>query len=84
MKEIVIGNCFAGEPVSVALIGSVVNSAYMRRGTEAFLAQSPSTQYRVVDPAFPGGIGAVLMALKRRGIDDDVLAALTAHETASP
>ncbi|MBC7806031.1 MAG: ATPase [Akkermansiaceae bacterium] len=73
-----VGNGFAGETVSVALIGSVVNSGYMKRGVRHTLTASTAKRYHIIDAAFPAEIGAILMALTRYGvpIDDAIIGAL--------
>lgn len=73
-----LGNCFAGETVSIALIGGVVHSAYMRQAIEIILAQDTQKRFQIVEAAYSSEAGAVLMALTRHGvvIDASVLSAL--------
>ena len=73
-----LGNCFTSEIVSVALIGSVVQSEYLKKRIEYALAKSLNKHYQIVDAAFPSEVGAVLMALRRHEIviDDKVLSTL--------
>ena len=76
-----LGNCFTSQTVSVALIGSVVESDYMEQGIQQALAKSGPRRYQIVEAAFPSEVGAVLMALTRHGIalDEAVLSALKAN-----
>lgn len=66
-----LGNCFTSETVSIAFIGSVVNSNYVRQGIANALAKSVTRQYRIVGAAFSSEVGAVLMALSRHGVAID-------------
>ncbi len=63
-----LGNCFAGETVSVALIGGVVNSAAMRQAVEIVLTQDAHKHFQIVEAAYSSEAGAVLMALARQGV----------------
>lgn len=73
-----VGNGFASETVSVALIGSVINSNYIKQGVRRTLAESTTKRYQILETAFPAEIGAVLMALSRHGvpIDDAIICTL--------
>ena len=76
-----VGSCFASDSVSVALIGGVAQSVYMRQSIGAALAKSADKRYQIVESALSSEAGAVLMALARHGvtIDDTVIAALKAN-----
>ncbi|MDQ2731814.1 MAG: ATPase, partial [Armatimonadota bacterium] len=66
-----VGACFAARTVRVALVGGVVKSDYMQGAVARVLAKSREVQYQLVEPAFPGEIGAVLMALEQQNVAMD-------------
>lgn len=63
-----VGGCFEGEAVSVALIGSLIRSHYLQAAIARTLAQSQTKRFYIVEPAFSSEIGAALMALQLLGI----------------
>ncbi len=73
-----LGHCFAGDTVNVALIGGVVHSAYMQQAVAFVLERGAQKRLQIVEAAYTGEAGAVLMALRRRGIviDAPLLGAL--------
>lgn len=75
---------FAKPEVSVALIGSVVNSEYIRQEMAFRLAAGANRAYRFVQPAFSPVAGAVLLAMRQLNlpIDEPLLHRLGLHENA--
>ena len=67
-----VGTCFAGEIVEIALIGGVVRSPYIQQAVTHALAADSDGKFVPVEPAFPPEIGAALMALERHGVVCDV------------
>jgi glucosamine kinase len=68
-----VGRCFAGANVSVVLSGSTVRSEIMTRLVSDYLAQSATKAYTIQEPQHSPLTGAVLMALRRCGVDLDSL-----------
>ena len=63
-----VGGCFAGDAVSVALIGGMVRSPYMQDAMERALGKSTGKrydikEYNIVEPVACGEAGAARMAL---------------------
>ena len=58
-----IGGCFAGNAVSVALIGGMIRSPYMQAAVARALSKSAGGRYTIVEPAASGEAGAARMAL---------------------
>ena len=73
-----VGSCFAGEVVSVALIGSLIRSAYLQAAIAERLSQSAGRHYQIEEPVFSSEIGAALMAMQLIGgeVTAEVCAAL--------
>lgn len=67
-----VGTCFAGGTVEIALIGGAVRNAYMQQAVAHALAADPDRCFVIVEPAFSPKIGAALMALERHGVALDV------------
>jgi hypothetical protein len=63
-----VGACFPGETVLLALAGSAIRAPAMRQELEQALARKANRSYRLVEPALSSVHGAVLMALERCGI----------------
>ena len=70
--------------VKIALIGSVANSAYIKRQISERLAADAVLRYEIKDPRFSPVAGAVLLALKEAGIPAtaEVLRNMGAHPRA--
>ncbi|MGG1514235.1 BadF/BadG/BcrA/BcrD ATPase family protein [Paenibacillus oryzisoli] len=60
---------FAEPEVKVALVGSVVNSAYFGEQLALRMEQGNRKKLRLTAPAFSPAAGAVLMALKELGVE---------------
>ncbi|MDF2724678.1 MAG: ATPase [Paenibacillus sp.] len=84
-----LGTYFAGEDVSVACIGSVINSAYMMQQFQASCASHDGHADRkrisVIEPMLSPVAGAVLMAYKQLGLtwDEATVSRLLNHEKAA-
>lgn len=63
-----LASYFERPEVKVALIGSVVTSAYFRESLAVKFDQGIQRSYQLVEPAFPPVIGAVLLSFKELGI----------------
>jgi glucosamine kinase len=63
-----VGACFESDTVPVALIGSVVNSIYIRNALGEILNKKANKGYTLVEPALPAVLGAVVMAMELKGI----------------
>ncbi len=74
----VVASAFASGAVRVALIGSVINSAYVRQTLVEILERKVDRSYPIAEPLLPAVLGAAAMALKDAGvtIDAGVTAAL--------
>ncbi len=59
-----LGACFASDRVSVAFMGSVAGSPFIHRALRDVFAHSMNKLYRIVEPALPAVLGAVMMALQ--------------------
>ncbi len=77
-----LGSCFTRDTVPVALIGSVVQSEYIKQSLKSVLAKSVNRSYEIIDSAFPSEVGAVILALGRHGIviNTEVLSLLKASQ----
>ncbi|MGG1555901.1 BadF/BadG/BcrA/BcrD ATPase family protein [Paenibacillus ferrarius] len=60
---------FAESEVKVALVGSVVNSAYFGQQLALRMEQGNRKKLRLISPAFSPAAGAVLLALKALGVE---------------
>jgi len=80
-----LGSCFISDTVTVALMGSVLRSPYIKRQTELALANRSCRVFHVVDPTLSGTAGAALLALQHCGvfIDDALIARLRRHPMAA-
>jgi glucosamine kinase len=58
-----LGAAFADDTVRVAIIGSVINSEYMKNSLQQQLAASQVKHYTIIEPVLPPAAGAVLYAL---------------------
>ncbi|HBL84838.1 MAG: hypothetical protein A2Y17_05110 [Clostridiales bacterium GWF2_38_85] len=63
-----IGSCFDSETVAVALIGSVVNSVYIKNTINELINIQAYKKYNVIEPALPAVLGAITMAMEQKGI----------------
>ncbi len=74
----VVASAFASRDVKVALIGSVINSSFIREELVSILGRKSDRIYRLVEPALPAVLGAAAMALKDAGVQigEGVVAAL--------
>ena len=59
-----VGGCFAGSSIPVALIGGMIRSPYMQEAMAHVLGKSVGRRYKIVEPAFSGEAGAARMALR--------------------
>ena len=59
-----VGGCFEGGPVPVALIGGMIRSPYVQEAVARVLDKSAGGQYTIVKPAASGEAGAARMALQ--------------------
>lgn len=74
-----VGSCFDSDTVQAALIGSVVNSTYIRNKLSEILNRKGNKGYILTEPALPAVLGAVIMAMELKGItlNEQVLNNLT-------
>jgi glucosamine kinase len=63
-----VGSSFDSDIVQVALIGSVVNSTYIKNALNKILGKKTHKEYSVASPALPAVLGAVIMAFELKGI----------------
>jgi glucosamine kinase len=75
-----VASGFASREVPVALIGSVINSPWIRADVVRILERKRDRVYRLVEPALPAVLGAAAMALRDAGVsvDEHVVASLKA------
>ena len=59
-----VGANFESPSVSVALIGSVANSAIMKEQILDALKQTSNKEYHIVDPQLPAVLGAILLSMQ--------------------
>ena len=73
-----LGACFDSDQVSVALVGSVINSPYMHEIFSSALRQPSNKKYDLRSPALPAVLGAITkaMELKNISINDNTLSNL--------
>ncbi|MCK0473230.1 BadF/BadG/BcrA/BcrD ATPase family protein [Halalkalibacter sp. APA_J-10(15)] len=74
----ILGSCFSSSSVSVACIGSVLTSPYMKKTLTEVLQKNNGKTYKVQEPILSSVSGAALMALVNSGvsIDQDMIAHL--------
>ena len=60
---------FQSRPIPVALVGSSINSAYVKNAITELLLEDPG--YILREPALPPVLGAILMAMRLREINID-------------
>jgi len=71
-----VGSCFSSSAVSVALVGGVACSAFINDAVKQLLcAGDKNNRWRIVKPAVPPVLGAVVMAMQSSGVilNDKVL-----------
>ncbi|NIK26406.1 N-acetylglucosamine kinase [Paenibacillus lupini] len=66
-----LASAFSSDNVDVALIGSVLNSAYFQEGMELRLRSGRNKSFEIIQPRFAPVGGAVLHALNQLGIHPD-------------
>jgi glucosamine kinase len=81
-----MGSCFTSERISVALIGSVWKSPYMKQGFASRLLQQAHKEYQLIQPQFTPVAGAAIMALESISFksDEEMLKELSLHPAANP
>lgn len=63
-----VGSLFSSDTVLVALVGSVVNSIYIKHALSETLSKKSNKEYKIVELSLPAVLGAVLMAMEHKGI----------------
>lgn len=63
-----VGACFESDFLSVALIGSVANSIFIKDRITQILSVNTNKSYFLIEPALPAVLGAVVMAMQFNNI----------------
>lgn len=66
-----VGACFDSDTVSVALIGSVANSGYIKAAIDRDLSEKANKRYMLSEPVLPAVLGAIILAMELNGMDMD-------------
>ena len=81
-----LGACFKTHAVPVVLVGSVACSPYMKHSITNTFVEDSNKKYNIVEPVLSSTAGAVLLGLKRLGIDidDRIVRNLGSHSKSKP
>ena len=64
-----IGANFKSDTISVALIGSVANSSFIKNAIYKTLNQKSNKEYRIEEPVLPAVLGAIILAMQLNKVD---------------